>query len=274
MCVFESQVSVKPKLIIDNVTAPSCQAGLPPGLSMRLSWTNKLQSTYGIRKSVSSVTLHVYVAWNGSDKAFVFSFTITICAVTPLGSCINMAGRQRFVSGGSELLVHQRIVRWDVHTTGLSKVLCNPSIWIWTCLISLSFHPACPCRLCPASLFRAPCCLSPRGSTNASREAFWAKAWTLNAPPLSSSSSGPRATSNSGSSARGKRMTATTLSSPGDRGGKKKPRQVGSYVLTSFKTSSCSALVVAMINCHTCSFSNIISLSRFFMGSPTWRAAA
>uniref|UniRef100_A0A3Q1FF10 S-phase kinase-associated protein 2 n=1 Tax=Acanthochromis polyacanthus TaxID=80966 RepID=A0A3Q1FF10_9TELE len=85
---------------------------------------------------------------------------------------------------------------------------------------------ACHCRICPASVFRAPCCFSTTGPANASPEPSSLRAWIPSALQQSSSSSGHHHTSTSGSSPREKRMMTTSLSWPGDQGGGRNPQQV------------------------------------------------
>lgn len=87
------------------------------------------------------------------------------------------------------------------------------------------------CRIVPALVCRTPCWLSPG---KASPEAFLARAWTLSAPQQISSCSSHHRASNSGSSARGRRMTAINLFLAGDQGGKT-PHQVGADAFLMFK---------------------------------------
>lgn len=102
------------------------------------------------------------------------------------------------------------------------------------------------------------------------------RAWTLNAPRQSSSSSGHLPTSTSGSSARAKRTMAASLSWPGGRGGKKSVHQVGNSFLTTCIQPRCS--LCTYDNCHILLLSIIIiiiiSLCRHFMGPPARRAAS
>lgn len=130
------------------------------------------------------------------------------------------------------------------------------------CLSLIPFHSACHCRICS----RAPRCLNPVGPKNARPEAVWVRAWTLNVPRQTSSSSGHPATSTNALSARGKRMTVPSLPSLGDQGGKKNVCQVGKHFHELLYGCCGCFCFVCLIFCN-------ISL-RHFMGWPTWWAAS
>lgn len=142
-------------------------------------------------------------------KRMPLHFGAKICA-----ACINMAGG---------LFLHwrkpgrERNFFWDVAIKLVRHKMCcitSTTFSIWTCFMSFSFYPVCHCRICPAWVFRAPCCrcLSPKGSTSASPEGGWTMAWTLNAPQQSLSFSWHHPASFNVSSAKGKRMKAASLS--------------------------------------------------------------